>query len=290
MTTIRVDETLCTKCLLCVKDCVSGVFREKDGAPDPAYPELCNRCSHCLAICPAGAVIHDALDMGQATPVRPKLLDPEGFEEVIRSRRSVRRYKDRAVAEKTIQRLLDLARYSPTASNDQDVGYIVITDRAVIQKISRRIFGLGKGAYRLTQSGPVRLALWAARASGVGAGMLKYADGMEYYQEESARGRDFICHNAPALILIHGPARSSFSCDNCNIAAATITNHAHALGLGTCYLGFVTVALRFLPNLRKLVGLPRGKKVFASLTLGHPKYKWSRTTSRKPAPVAWVRG
>ncbi|MBW1990239.1 MAG: nitroreductase family protein, partial [Deltaproteobacteria bacterium] len=266
----------------------SGGFRAGRGMPVPGHPQLCNRCGHCVAVCPADAVIHPGVDRSQVRAAKPKLLSPECFEEIVRTRRSVRRFKNQPVAKRDINRLLDLARYAPTATNAQDVGFIVVTDREVIRKIANRIFSMGKGTYRLTKTGPVRLAYKAALAAGVAQTMLKYMDGMEYYQEQAKKGRDLICHGAPVLILLHGPAGGTFSSDNCNIAGSVITHHAHALGLGTVYLGFVTAMLRFFPDFKRMLGLPKGRRVYATLALGHPKYRYARTVSRKSPRVTWV--
>ena len=75
---------------------------------------------------------------------------------------------------------------------------------------------------------------------------------MDYAQKQNAEtGRDFILHNAPVLILVHAPKRARFASDNCNIATTTIINYAHALGLGTCLTGLLTMYLRYSGNLRK---------------------------------------
>ncbi|MGB9498350.1 MAG: nitroreductase family protein [Dissulfuribacterales bacterium] len=48
--------------------------------------------------------------------------------------------------------------------------------------------------------------------------------------------------------------------EKCNIAATNITNYAHSLGLGTCFIGFVTLASRFSRELCGLIELPKGRK------------------------------
>ncbi|MBS0013002.1 MAG: nitroreductase family protein, partial [Desulfobacterales bacterium] len=78
-------------------------------------------------------------------------------------------------------------------------------------------------------------------------------------------------------------------CENCNIAAADIMNYAHARGLGTCYIGFVTLALKYFPNLCRLAGLPRGRRAHACLTMGYPAHTYARIPSRRPRPVDWLR-
>ncbi|UCH10514.1 MAG: 4Fe-4S binding protein [Fidelibacterota bacterium] len=49
---IQIQKKRCTQCGLCVKDCISGVFRMEEDVPVVRHPELCNRCSHCVSVCP----------------------------------------------------------------------------------------------------------------------------------------------------------------------------------------------------------------------------------------------
>lgn len=286
---IRRIEEKCNQCMLCVKDCVAGVFREINGLPVVAEPSMCNRCGHCVAVCPKNAIEHDALDFAQVRRLKKQLPDPDIFKEIIRGRRSVRHYKDKPVSLKDLEKIIDLARYSPTASNSQHVEYIIITDKKLIEKLSSTIFSFSSRLYDKTRSPMAGVFIKAFKKTAPGMSLGKYMDGMDYYQSQAAKGRDFILHNAPALILVLAPAKASFACDNCNIAAANITNYAHCLGLGTCYVGFLIMALRYSRKLRAIAGIPKGKKAFASLVIGHPAYKYTSTTSRKKPNVRWIK-
>ncbi|MEW5734528.1 MAG: nitroreductase family protein [Thermodesulfobacteriota bacterium] len=285
---IRRVEEKCNACMLCVKECVSGVMRERDGRPEIFDESLCNLCGHCVAVCPKSAVIHDRMLAADLRPANRDLLSPEALEETVRTRRSIRHYKKRPLAKKTVEKILDLARFAPTASNDQNVEYVVIMDPKVLSEISRRLFSLGEKAFAASRKAPAKYAIAAAQGVGPGRVLGKYLKTMDFYMGEARKGRDFILHNAPVLVLVAAPARAPFACDNCNIAAAVATHYAHTLGLGTCYIGFVTLAMKLLPGLRELCRVPKGKKVFASFVLGHPAYAHAFTTSRKPASVTWV--
>ncbi|MBP6993325.1 MAG: nitroreductase family protein [Spirochaetes bacterium] len=276
-------EDKCSNCMLCVRECVSGIWRNVNGVPTPVEIDLCNRCSHCIAVCPKNAIVHEGLDAKQALPVKSLKIDPEAYRGIVLSRRSVRQYKDRAVPRELIGRILDLARYSPTASNDQNVGFITVTDRALIGEIAGGIFGFADRLAARLETGPGRLFMKVT-----GLAKNRYIRRMDYAREMVAGGRDIILHNAPVMILVHGPAKGSFVCDNCSIAATNIINYAHALGLGTCYIGFMTLALRFSKKLGKKLKVPEGRKVYASLVMGYPAYSHPNTVSRKKADILWI--
>ena len=55
--------------------------------------------------------------------------DPKGFEDVVRSRRSVRRYSDEPIPENIMRRCLDLALLAPTSSNLQSWEFYWVRSR-----------------------------------------------------------------------------------------------------------------------------------------------------------------
>ncbi len=285
---IRRLEDKCNKCMLCVQDCIAGVWRDIDKLPTVAVPELCNRCSHCLAVCPLSAIEHDSLDAKQVRRIKKKLLDPEAYREIAISRRSVRHYQNKPVPRDLIEKIIDLARYSPTASNLQNVQYIMVADKELIQKISKRIFAFSNRILKWSQMRWGKLMLIALARTDFAKSIIPYLKVMDYYRQQAEAGRDYILHNAPLLMLLHAPAHSSFSCDNCNIAATNITNYTHALGLGTCYIGFLTMVLRYDRTLRRWLDIPKGRRVFVSLVMGYPAYSHTFTASRKKSGVRWI--
>jgi len=281
-------EDKCNECMRCVRDCVAGVWRDVDGTPVPSAPELCNLCSHCVAVCPESAIEHSKLDTKQVRRVKKKLLDPEVYREIVLDRRSVRQYKKKPVDRETIEEILDLARYSPTASNMQNVEYIVVTDRELMQRISDRAFGFGVKVDKWLKKRHGKMLMKAIERTDFGRSMTRYMGILDYYKGQAEAGRDYILHNAPALMLLHAPSRSNFACDNCNIAACNITNYAHTLGLGTCYIGLISLALRYDRTLRRWLDIPKGWRVFASLVMGYPAYSYTHTVSRKQPVVKWI--
>lgn len=281
---IEKREDKCIECMLCVRDCVMGVWRIVDGKSRPVETELCNRCSHCIAICPCDAVIHDGLGQGDIAAVNRKNLRPDVYRDIIISRRSVRRFKNEPVPGAMIENIIDLARYAPSASNSQNVGYIIITDKRLIESTAAGLFRLGNRLYNATKKGIGRFFV-----NLTGLSKNRYLKVMDYVQEQNAQtGRDFVLHNAPVLILIHAPERQPFASDNCNIAAATMINYAHALGLGTCFVGILTLALRLNGRLRKKLGVPQKERVYAALVMGYPQHRYTNTVSRKNPEVKWL--
>lgn len=57
--------------------------------------------------------------------------------EVIKTRRSIRKYKDQEVSEDIIMDILDCARLAPSGCNDQPWHFVVVTDKDLKDKLSR---------------------------------------------------------------------------------------------------------------------------------------------------------
>ena len=286
---IRRIEGKCNNCMRCVLDCASGVWKNINGIPTMTDQNLCNRCSHCLSVCPKNAIEHDYLKTAQVRRVKQKLLDPEVYKEVVLTRRSIRHYKNKPVDPDMIKGIINVARYSPTASNSQQVSYIVITDPNILKEISSMVFSTAVSFYKYSTTRSGQYVFKGLKLSAaIDAMIQKYIAPMSYYIELKESGRDLILHNAPVLVLLHGPAMSFFGADNCNIAAANITNYTHCLGLGSCYIGFVTLLTRFNKKLCRLINLPKGRKVYSSLVLGYPALKHPNTVSRKTPEIDWI--
>jgi nitroreductase len=55
--------------------------------------------------------------------------------DTLKTRRSIRAYQDKAIPKDALEKLVDVARFSPTARNVQPWEFIVITDSQTLKKI-----------------------------------------------------------------------------------------------------------------------------------------------------------
>jgi Na+-translocating ferredoxin:NAD+ oxidoreductase RNF subunit RnfB len=53
---VRIDETLCDGCGLCVSPCAEGAIVIEDGKAKVVSEELCDGAGFCLGVCPTGAL------------------------------------------------------------------------------------------------------------------------------------------------------------------------------------------------------------------------------------------
>ncbi len=286
--TIKIDGKRCNQCGLCVKDCISGCICLENDKPSPVNKKWCNLCSHCIAICPKGAIEHTGLSGMPPRSIKDAKLDPEAYKKIVTSRRSIRRFKDKEVPLKTIEEILHLAAYSPTASNEMDVGYTVVTDKRIVRKTGLTIYKKFERIMKILKKPPFKLIIALLNKYVLKKSVDRYLDRQELFSSWVAQGLDVITHDAPVMILIHGPRKGRFMHENSSIAACNITNYAHAKGLGTCYIGFISALTESMQNKIEGLKVPQGRKIYIALILGYPAHRYQNTTIRPEPEIDWI--
>jgi nitroreductase/NAD-dependent dihydropyrimidine dehydrogenase PreA subunit len=262
MDLIEVDWERCRKDGLCVAECPSGALvADAEGGPVAADPAVCNACGHCVAVCPHDALVNSrvaAMDGGVSPNVR-SWPAPEVVDGLLRGRRSIRAYKDKPVFRETLVELIDVARFAPTASNAQEVRWIVVPDKEKMERLA----GL--------------TAAWFA-----GNGRQKK------YSAMWEQGRDYFLRGAPALAVAYAHDGAPFGAADCAIALTFLELAAVSRGLGSCWAGLLTYAANGDPAVREALGLPDGHTVHGGLMLGYPKVRFQGVPPRNPAVIHWV--
>ena len=120
MDLITVTEEKCIKCEQCIKSCPAFVLTMGENVPEEVSNTNCIACGHCVAICPTGAIDNIKAPLSKQVDGKefPKLNAGQA-EHFLRSRRSIRTYKDKAVSRDELTKLVDIARLAPTGSNSQ---------------------------------------------------------------------------------------------------------------------------------------------------------------------------
>ena len=284
MYSILIQDT-CIRCGACVAVCPSRVFAQ-DSAVVAANPGGCILCGHCVAVCPVDAVLHHGFD-GQAFSLIPESAhsEPDGLAAFLRARRSIREFRNKPIAQETLEKLLDLARYAPTASNAQGVRYVVITDAVQLRAISQRIMRWFALAARLARIPGV--ASLASRAFGRER-TAAYLSALPEILTAFERGKDPVLYNAPALIITHAHKGNTFGIEDSAYATYQLALAAHSMGLGTCMIGFLTQISRFDAVVRRMAGVPKGRRITTALVVGVPIYTYRRMVPRKPPKARWL--
>jgi NAD-dependent dihydropyrimidine dehydrogenase PreA subunit len=113
VTLINVDREKCNKDGICIAECPAQVLRIDHGdeypTTTPDFEEVCIECGHCVAVCPTGAFSLEWLSPEECPAIRKELmLSPEQAEQFLRSRRSIRVFKDKPVERAKLEKLIEV--------------------------------------------------------------------------------------------------------------------------------------------------------------------------------------
>ena len=266
MALVTINKETCTKCAMCVSQC--NMIIGKEGVVPRQMPNsdaFCMRCGHCVAICPTGALTHKEM---MDTPEIDKSLEISFAQcaQLIKSRRSIRNYKDKAVPKAEIDRIIEIARYAPTGHNNQDVRWLVLNDRAYVDRVRH----IGWDWLRwLMKNNPQMAQMFA--------GIVEQLD----------RGKDMFLQGAPAVVAVYGDKNNSMCATDSTIALSYFDLAAKSAGLGCCWAGFFYMCGQAYKPMIEALALPENCIPYAALMVGYPEYKYTRIPARKAADVIY---
>ena len=262
-----VDETLCVQCGECAADCPVSIIDMDAGLPRiPDHRQAhCLQCQHCLAVCPTAALSILGKDPARSDAVLPGA--PDALENLIKSRRSVRRYLPQAVDQSVLDRLMDVVAHAPTGKNQRLVRLTLVDDPAVMEEIRvRAMEGIRK----------------AVTDDSLPDGMGFFAKLLSAYDQ----GNDIIFRRAPHMILASAPRDAASPEADPFIALSHFELMAQSLGLGTVWCGFARWALQsVVPELGRRLGIPADHRSMYAMMFGHPAVRYARTVQRDASGV-----
>jgi nitroreductase/NAD-dependent dihydropyrimidine dehydrogenase PreA subunit len=259
MPQIAIDTTLCKKDGACVAVCPARFLAlDAAGIPQEVVDGHCIHCGHCVAVCKSQAITHSGLEPEPMLPLPQELPTPAALDGLLRSRRSIRAFRDQPLPRAVLEELLDVARRAPTATNSQLLHWIVVNGKEQVHEVSAEIVA----GMRQAAVSPAILEQWES-------------------------GYDFALRGAPTLVVACAPQEYFWGKEDCAIALTFLELAAEARGWGACWAGYLTrCASRYQP-LRQKLGVPAGFTVCGGLMLGKSKYVYHRIPPRKPLSVQW---
>jgi nitroreductase/NAD-dependent dihydropyrimidine dehydrogenase PreA subunit len=289
---ITIDADVCKKDGLCAMTCMRGNFQqeEKGTIPKIVNLEKCYGCGQCVAVCPQGAISHSHFPEGTVNPIRSEYVPTyDQVLELIRSRRSKRLFKEKTVDRDVIEKVLEVARFGPSAHNEQTTEFVVVQDEKILREIGALT---AKSLERTAQpfQNPigrimVRRALGRRGAAYLGEMAPELAGLAALYNS----GTDWILREAPVLVLFCADSAADFFARvNANIALHNAALAAETVGLGCFYAGFVVLASDRDDSIARLVSLPETHQIYGALAMGYPRLKFNKWPERNPAKVTWV--
>ena len=268
MSIIGIDKEKCSNCKQCIQECVSGYFSVNENKEVMFNENLpaCNICGHCIAICPENAILTEDLDDIESFPgidSPEAIITYDNFYKLIRAKRSIRRYKTKNVPQELIEKVFKVMRYAPSGGNARLWRYLDISDPEKIEELSDAIV---KAMYRYRG----------------------FESEDEALKSIKSRGRN-VFFNAPHLIVLYYETVEKIGTmiglrgNDAGIALTYGMLAAETLGLGSCWIGGLQIAIPMNREMMNILGI-KGY-VLGAFTLGYPAIKYLRTTPRPPLKI-----
>jgi nitroreductase len=166
--------------------------------------------------------------------------------QAIRDRRSIRKFKDTPVEKEKIEQILDAARLAPSWKNLQCWRFLVLTDPAKKARLLEVFPEVNPGKGALAAAPCIIVVCADPTQSGV-------ENGIEYYVADAAVAFEHLC-----------------------LAA-------HALELGTCWMGWFEEA-----PIREALGIPAEMRVVGITPLGYPDQSPKPRPRKELAEIAYA--
>ena len=266
MTRIPIDKEKCVKCGLCAKDCLTGCIDLVDeGYPQTVAEDRCISCQHCLAICPTGA-----LTFGDKNPENSENVDYTNILSLIKSRRSIRHYKEEEVSEELLNKLKEMLPYIPTGCNSHSLHFSIVETRSAIDVIREKVNKLLLKTLSYKVMSPI-------------------VNKFSKYKDALLNGDDVIFRGAPHMIVVSSPITAPCVNTDPIIALSYIELYAQSLGLGTCWCGFAEICIKMFPEITQMLEIPNGYKPVYAMLLGYPSVKYQRTIQPEPYKISEIK-
>jgi nitroreductase len=161
--------------------------------------------------------------------------------EAISTRRSVRNFTDEIISRDTMDELIRLGTLAASASNLQPWAFLILQGKDEILKHDE----------------PAKAKRLAVSASD------------DRYRKTLSNPDYRVFQNSSNMILIYGNANFPFYVNDCTLAAANIMLAAHAMGLGTCWIGLGADYLNSA-EFKNKYKVEDGYELVCAMTIGYP--------------------
>lgn len=195
----------------------------------------------------------------------PKIVNPHKIDlmDAIYTRRAVRNFLPKPVDAALIHQLLEAAIQAPSALHEESRAFVVLQDRALLDKISDT-------AKLLTMETKKKIV------------DLQTEHVLQVVQQKEFN----VFYNAPTLIVICSTFKGPFVEADCWLAAQNLMLSALSFGLATCVVGFSVPALN-AAEWKKELGLSSKMTAVAPILVGWPAGQALPPSRNAPLILNW---
>ncbi|MBI4859527.1 MAG: nitroreductase family protein [Candidatus Riflebacteria bacterium] len=232
-------------------------------------PALCTGCGACVAVCPASTL---AIVEGKACVAKPRSLLCGHCMAV-------------CPADAIRVTCIDPQTYrfsAPSGTNSQQWTFTIVPTRRDVVALAEKVGGFYRRLNELARKRWLRALLgWVGRPQ-----LERYYRDHHTSVQEAVHawendGRDMLFWGAPSVILIGSLPGASCGVEDANLAAQNVLLGAHAMGYGTCLIGFTVEAMRRDDSIGAFLGLASGERIHSVIAIGRPAVTFRRVVGRR---------
>ena len=280
---ITFDNQKCTKCGLCAKVCPGEYIQQINGELTINKDSLfgCVQCGHCMMSCPHDAVFvtGEGISPSDLVERSKNHTDYNSLYSLLINRRSIRKFKDEAISNESIEKILSAASTGAISLPPYEVKVLVINGKDKVQILAEDIVNsLGKMTKIMNS---FTLSLLKPFIGQQNHKIMKefVLPLVKETVEQRSKGNDILFYNAPCVILFYTTELSDK--EDALIAATLATTAAQTLGLGTCVIGSVPPALNNNKKLKEKYGMNNSEKVQSAFIMGYPQKSFLKNIKRR---------
>ncbi len=277
MPTIELEN--CIKCMKCVKDCPSDAIDIEQGTIN----DTCIHCGHCVAICPESTVFPDSK---MINGLNSTMVPPSEFQNLSAAIRTCRSYLNKEVEDETMNLLIENMKHYPSASNARPIEITVVNTREKNQNLNDQTAQRLIKSLQLVTLPIVKsiLPLFVPKSQ-----ISRLTNYRKQFIARQIPESSQVCHHAPAVLLFHAPVKKySMAAADAYIWSTYTSIYANTLGLGSCFNGFISNAMKRSKAMRKEFSIPSNHMVHAALLIGYPKVKYTNEAGREKPNVKYL--
>lgn len=262
MIDFKIDKQKCIKCGLCSQVCPVLIIDGKTEFPEikEGKEKNCMKCQHCLAVCPTEALSIWGKNPEDSIPVTKEIPSSGQMARLIKTRRSIRKFKKDELSKDLIQDLLETVAYAPTGHNKNSVLFTVADSKQAMMSLRSLVYD----------------GIKTAKDAGTLPESLNFLSDLQRLW--NAKQIDVLFRDAPHVLIASAPEGQTSPEADSHVALSYFELLAQTHGLGTLWNGFVHMVLEDVaPEIKAKIGIPDDHVVGYVMLFGLPAVKYARS-------------
>lgn len=177
----------------------------------------------------------------------------------ILNRRSVRVYSDEQIKQEDLELILKAGSYAPSGCNMQPWHFTVVQNKEIINILNIE--------------------------------SKKELSKLEQFRDFGNNEKYNIFYDAPTIIIVSGEKAAVAQEISCDAATENMMLAAESLGIGSCWIGFVTFLFKSerAEEYIKMLEIPEGYAPYYGITLGYKKFPNPEPQPRRENTVNYIK-